>query len=51
MGGIPYLEELSLQQIQLSPIELQGYSRPSGATAFMELIETLISSVLCCRST
>lgn len=51
MGGFPYLEELSLQQIQLSPLERQGYSGPSGVTAFMELIETLISTVLCFRTT
>lgn len=49
MGEITYLEELS--QIQLSPMELQGYPGPSGATAFMELIETLISIVLCFRAT
>lgn len=36
MGEILDLEEISIQQIQLGPIELQGYSGPSRATAFME---------------
>lgn len=50
-GETAYLEKLSLQQIQLSPMELQGYSGPSGAAAFMELIETLTSTVFCFRTT